>query len=42
MGAEHTKRRKAFLAELAGRKLDCLLVTHPALKQAETKWESVK
>jgi Xaa-Pro aminopeptidase len=30
MGAEHTKRRKAVLAELAGRKLDCLLVTHPA------------
>src|SRR6266404_1027816 len=30
MGAEHTKRRKAILAELAGRKLDCLLVTHPA------------
>src|ERR1700756_3833386 len=30
MGAEHTKRRKALLAELASRKLDCLLVTHPA------------
>src|SRR5258708_10564422 len=30
MGAEHTKRRKGVLAELAGRKLDCLLVTHPA------------
>src|SRR5216684_3233567 len=30
MGAEHTKRRKAILAEIAGRKLDCLLVTHPA------------
>ena len=30
MGAEHTKRRKTVLAELAGRKLDCLLVTHPA------------
>src|SRR5258708_18082926 len=30
MGAEHTKRRKVILAQLAGRKLDCLLVTHPA------------
>jgi Xaa-Pro aminopeptidase len=30
MGAEHTKRRKTLLAELAGRKLDCLVVTHPA------------
>src|SRR5258708_32195393 len=30
MGAEHTKRRKGVLAELAGRKLDCLVVTHPA------------
>jgi Xaa-Pro aminopeptidase len=30
MGADHTKRRKAVLAELAGRKLDCLVVTHPA------------
>jgi len=30
MGAEHTKRRKALLAEIAGRKLDCLVVTHPA------------
>ena len=30
MGAEHTKRRKGVLTELAGRKLDCLLVTHPA------------
>lgn len=29
MGAEHTKRRKTVLAELAARKLDCLLVTHP-------------
>src|SRR5690242_19361932 len=29
MGAEHTKRRKAVLAELAARELDCLLVTHP-------------
>jgi Xaa-Pro aminopeptidase len=27
---EHAKRRKALLAELAQRKLDCLLVTHPA------------
>jgi Xaa-Pro aminopeptidase len=30
MGAEHTKRRRALLAEAASRKLDCLLVTHPA------------
>jgi Xaa-Pro aminopeptidase len=30
MGAEHTKRRRALLAELTSRKLDCLLVTHPA------------
>jgi Xaa-Pro aminopeptidase len=30
MGAEHSKRRKALLAEVASRKLDCLLVTHPA------------
>jgi Xaa-Pro aminopeptidase len=30
MGTEHTKRRKAILAELTSRKLDCLLVTHPA------------
>ena len=30
MGAEYTKRRKALLAEIAGRKLDCLVVTHPA------------
>ncbi|HET7108771.1 MAG TPA: Xaa-Pro peptidase family protein [Candidatus Acidoferrum sp.] len=30
MAAEHTKRRKALLADLVGRKLDCLLVTHPA------------
>ena len=30
MGAEHKKRRKALLAELASRKLDCLVVTHPA------------
>jgi len=30
MGAEHTKRRKAIRAELAARKLDCLVVTHPA------------
>ena len=30
MGAEHTKRRKALLAQVAGRKLDCLVVTHPA------------
>jgi len=30
MDAEHTKRRKAILAEIASRKLDCLLVTHPA------------
>jgi Xaa-Pro aminopeptidase len=30
MGAEHTKRRKAVLAEIAARKLDCLVVTHPA------------
>jgi Xaa-Pro aminopeptidase len=30
MGAEHTKRRKAVRAELAARKLDCLVVTHPA------------
>ena len=30
MGAEHTKRRKALLAELASRKLDCLVISHPA------------
>ena len=30
MGAEHTKRRKALLAELDGRKLDCLVISHPA------------
>jgi len=30
MGAEHTKRRKAVLTELASRKVDCLVVTHPA------------
>jgi Xaa-Pro aminopeptidase len=30
MGAEHTKRRKALAAEIARRKLDCLVVTHPA------------
>jgi len=30
MGAEHTKRRKALLSAIARRKLDCLLVTHPA------------
>jgi Xaa-Pro aminopeptidase len=30
MGAEHTKRRKALRAEIAARKLDCLVVTHPA------------
>jgi Xaa-Pro aminopeptidase len=30
MGVEHTKRRKALLAEIAARKLDCLVVTHPA------------
>jgi Xaa-Pro aminopeptidase len=30
MGAEHTKRRRALLAELVARKLDCLVVTHPA------------
>src|SRR5258706_13124184 len=30
MAAEHTKRRKALLADLAGRKLDCLVVTNPA------------
>ena len=30
MGAEYTKRRKALLAEIAGRKLDCLVVTNPA------------
>src|ERR1700688_4783849 len=30
MGTEHTKRRNAILAELAGGELDCLLVTHPA------------
>jgi Xaa-Pro aminopeptidase len=30
MGTQHTKRRKALLAELALRKLDCLVVTHPA------------
>src|SRR6202795_4903446 len=31
MSTEHTKRRKAVLAEVASRKLDCLLVTHPAI-----------
>ena len=30
MNAEHLKRRKALLVEMASRKLDCLLVTHPA------------
>ena len=30
MGTQHAKRLKALLAELAGRKLDCLVVTHPA------------
>jgi Xaa-Pro aminopeptidase len=30
MGAEHTKRQKALRAEIAARKLDCLVVTHPA------------
>jgi Xaa-Pro aminopeptidase len=30
MGAQHTKRRRALLAEIADRKLDCLVVTHPA------------
>ena len=30
MGRQHTKRRNALLAEIAGRKLDCLVVTHPA------------
>ena len=30
MGPEHTKRRKTLLTDIAGRKLDCLVVTHPA------------
>ena len=30
MRSEHTKRRKAILGEVSRRKLDCLLVTHPA------------
>ena len=30
MTADHAKRRKALLAEIASRKMDCLLVTHPA------------
>ncbi|HET6929881.1 MAG TPA: Xaa-Pro peptidase family protein [Candidatus Acidoferrum sp.] len=30
MGAEHSKRRKALLSELADRKLDCLVISHPA------------
>jgi Xaa-Pro aminopeptidase len=30
MRAEHTKRRKALLEDLKSRKLDCLVVTHPA------------
>jgi len=30
MTTEHAKRRKALLAEIFHRKLDCLLVTHPA------------
>ena len=30
MTAEHAKRRRTLLAEIARRKLDCLLVTHPA------------